>query len=1431
MKTDIAKVSFDELKHFVGVFHQMGRLSLESDANEQNELMLRMVQRVAGDAMHTGSPNHGFRVDTHVLLDAMESRRGWTATPANTALFVDYFNHRVGDGSLVSVGATALARRLDAPLDLSRARELLIALRADAGAPCVFYVSDGSVTHAYTMADVHEQDGWRVVRATPGAWTAGLAPEAIVEYGFTTLAPATRYAFDFIKADLPLHTVLVRPERADTYAAVPATATLAADDDRRLWGSPSLHVSGATQLAATLPAPHDLSRARELRVAVQSTPAAAALTLTLVDDATPPATLALSGATVETHGAWRVLRFTLPQAGSFNWAGVTAVRYGGLSADASYTFGAVLLEADPARDLVVMGGDGTSAGAGRFYGEGLAATRESHGTYFTQADLPQADPAALAPVAEGRRRIDWAYLDLWERPITYVEHSALRDVALDGDDTCTRTQLVAQVRLLKGVEVPFADTAPPPADVFARLPRWGHGVLSTKDKPAATLDPCADPCEPLIDGPYLGEENRLFRVEIHRAGQIGTPADAGTALYKWSRHNGALTTALIADAQAGDHSVQVEKPELYAVGDLIELADDLVDLITGPCEDRVNHSRHTRGELRRIVTVNLQTRRVGWQDASVADPAQVPFHAPLPRALRPAHHAKITQWDGVGAVVAGDIVLADGIVIEFGGSQLAAGDYWQFATRTADRSVERLIEAPPRGTRHAFYPLAALHRSRESAAGAEVVFAEDLRPRFAALPRLDASRIAYDPGAGAVESPIAGWGEVSTVQEAIDALCRADLSGDMKLHNRLLHGMGVICGLKLRCAKDRQHLILGKGYALECDGTLLHQSGDDTVPIVKMAEAQGLLDSGGSGAVNLWVEQTASGVAVHIEEHRAQSFWDSVLEGSLLKDFWEKGIKTLIDFVKAQFTPPLATTVPLPDSHKRVISLLNLIWQKINPATGPYLFVSPKEHELLEKLHAELQELLASKAYCALFDTLTVFPAYPYHTPTGLDTMFGAWLLHRQLKHVPHSDYIVSYGIGNKVQVFDPGVGEAVLIASFPGASNVIVRDVAFDPRGTEMTVVATTTHAGHTDSVFATATLHPPASAGAAPTITWGPSTVVCDIEFTTLATHDNQTNRLFAIGRSPNAARQGLYRFTLPTIPLAPAPVVTFNATGLFAIDTDGVNAVATAHPNPAVLDGSFTGLRRINLNTLATSTPAAFSAMGATMGNDLVIANGLVYLTGNNIAGPALFRFRLNPESALGATALGASSVWRLCLVPSRNALLVVDTDQCRARVFNTSTNTMAPNLRIPLQIFPVSMVARPDQRLVYALNMVSNTVSAINLGMLLSSPPTFMAEPPTSLAAYRQQMLQAYTDLAGVLLQYLKDTWTDLFLVECPTCGKEDRVYLGTIHIEKARVFKICNFSKRHYAKSFRTWSYWLSAVPALSVAKKLFARFACSTLVP
>src|SRR5262249_45369760 len=59
---------------------------------------------------------------------------------------------------------------------------------------------------------------------------------------------------------------------------------------------------------------------------------------------------------------------------------------------------------------------------------------------------------------------------------------------------------------------------------------------------------------------------------------------------------------------------------------------------------------------------------------------------------------------GLIDVTAGPLDVEDGIQVSFGaepaGGRLHVGDYWIFAARTADGSVERLQNAPPRGILH-----------------------------------------------------------------------------------------------------------------------------------------------------------------------------------------------------------------------------------------------------------------------------------------------------------------------------------------------------------------------------------------------------------------------------------------------------------------------------------------------------------------------------------------------------------------------------------------------------------------------------------------------------------------------------------------------------------------------------------------------------------
>lgn len=1419
MRSDISKLSFDESNHYLAVFHQMGRVPLESDWNEQNELMLRLTQRVAGDAIRTGSPNHGFRVDTHLLLDACDSRKGWVSTPANAPLFVDYFDHRVGDGSLVAAGVTAIVKPLESPLDLSGLDEVLVHVKGVfAAGALTFFVGDGAATHAFTMTELAAQNGWRVFRAQPSAWPGGFAPERIQEYGFRDLDVSARYAFDAVRLGARIQSALIDTGLEQHWTYAPAGAIAGIDDDARLGSSLALKVTLATELVYRLPAPRDLSRARALEVPLRRSHATAPFNVVLIDGSSPAHSVTLTGAAVSAVQGWEVHRFTLPQAGAFDWQNVVELRFESLSSTRTYWFAAPNVEVNPARDLIIMGGDGTASGAGRFYADGLVALKERHESYSTQRDLPLADAQALEPVTDGKQRIDWAYLDVWERPLTYVERPSLRDIVLEGQDTTTRTQLVAQVRLLKGDEIELPADPVPPEAKFASLPSLGFGTLTTKDKPAATLDPCADPCEPQIQGPYLGEGDRLFRVEIHLGGDIGPAGAATTAVAKWSADNGAVATSLLEDALAGATSAIVEKPDLFAVGDLIELSDDLVELITGPYEDRVTHRAHRRGEMRRVVTVNLQTRRISWADPAAADPA---LHAPLPQPMRIAYHAKLTKWDGMFPVVSPDITLTDGVTIEAGGHGFVAGTYWLFTTRVVDRSVERLIEAPPRGIRHRYYKLASILRRRPPGE-TETVIVEDLRTRFVPLPDLDASRIAYDPGAGAVAIP--GWDKVGTVQEAIDAIALADLNADMRLHHRLLHGYGVICGLKLRCSPGRRNVVLGRGYALDCEGYTLHVARDRAVDVVDAAAAQNLLDNAGNAKVNLIISRDAGpDPLVEIEPHMPQGFWDGVLEGTLLKDFYDKVILSYINFIKGQFTPFPDTTVPLSVEHQRVLACINLFWQIVNSSSGPYIFVSPREHELLEKLYLDLRNLLASKTFCGMFDSLQPFPKYPYPMPdAGIDTLFGMFLFHHRVKLSPDGAFAYTCGVGNRIQVFDLAKRELVEVLTFPGATNLNVMDIVFRPDGTELYAVALMSNS--TDSIFATASI------GAGQTHTWGPATVVCDIRFVKLAMHAKHAGTLYAIGRSAtDPTRRGLYTLIPNAISLTPLPAINFNATGSFEIDEAGERAYAGASTGGTDTD-NFNRVVYITLAPLSLSATAAV-VNGSEAGDDLKVHGDVLYVTGviPPSADKHLHRFNRTTGALIGSTLLGVNNPNRLAVLPARGLVWISHADRYKASVYEIGTNTLRANFRVPLQIMPVALAASPDGRAVVALNLLC-TLSYVDVAALEAAiPPSYALEIGNTLPPYRADAIKAYTDLLGVLAQSLKDAFCDLFLVECHECTKEDRIYLGTVEIRNRRVYHICNFSKRHYAKSFRTWSYWLSTVPVLPLIKRAFATLCCKIL--
>jgi hypothetical protein len=177
------------------------------------------------------------------------------------------------------------------------------------------------------------------------------------------------------------------------------------------------------------------------------------------------------------------------------------------------------------------------------------------------------------------------------------------------------------------------------------------------------------------------------------------------ARFKWSRENASF--AVRVGAVQSDRvtltlaSLGRDTVTALRQGDLVEISDDwselsraqghLTNLVADPDPDSL--------------TVVLQ------------DPLPVEFKVPGSSTSTPQadRHLLLRRWDGLGqaSAVYGDTAtpamnLGDGIHIQFGGSDLRSGDYWQFTTRTADGSVEALTDAPPAGIVRHWCPLAVL---------------------------------------------------------------------------------------------------------------------------------------------------------------------------------------------------------------------------------------------------------------------------------------------------------------------------------------------------------------------------------------------------------------------------------------------------------------------------------------------------------------------------------------------------------------------------------------------------------------------------------------------------------------------------------------------------------------------------------------------------
>jgi hypothetical protein len=122
--------------------------------------------------------------------------------------------------------------------------------------------------------------------------------------------------------------------------------------------------------------------------------------------------------------------------------------------------------------------DGTQLliGAGRFYVDGILCENDDQLPFDQQPDLPNvASDDVLKALEQAGTPFGIAYLDVWQRHVTALDDSLLREQALGGPDTTTRIKTVWQVKVL-------------PVDAGNRTEAQRHELLAEQKDLQAKLD-------------------------------------------------------------------------------------------------------------------------------------------------------------------------------------------------------------------------------------------------------------------------------------------------------------------------------------------------------------------------------------------------------------------------------------------------------------------------------------------------------------------------------------------------------------------------------------------------------------------------------------------------------------------------------------------------------------------------------------------------------------------------------------------------------------------------------------------------------------------------------------------------------------------------------------------------------------------------------
>ncbi|HEY4574428.1 MAG TPA: DUF6519 domain-containing protein [Thermoanaerobaculia bacterium] len=350
---------------------------------------------------------------------------------------------------------------------------------------------------------------------------------------------------------------------------------------------------------------------------------------------------------------------------------------------------------------VGLNGDATdlTLSAGRLYVDGILCELAPDTTYTAQlAGLDPALSAALKPALPAATGTCFVYADVWQRHVTALEDPAIRETALGGPDTATRTQTFWQVKLL-------------PVDAGSHClstPRaWLSATAAPTGKLRARTHPGEPPTEPCIvpaNAGYTRLENQLYRVEVHQEGSLS----ARTATFKWSRDNGSVISEWLSLDNADPKKPKLTVRDIgrdatlgFSQGQWVEVTDDVHEVQGSP------------GVLAKLLDVQGTVLTLDLAAGPALNLADFPVHP------------KVRRWDSAGAVTIdqpagndGWLPLEGGVEVRFEDGTYRTGDYWLIPARAFIGEFSGDVEwprdggnpaaMPPGGVTHHFCKLAVV---------------------------------------------------------------------------------------------------------------------------------------------------------------------------------------------------------------------------------------------------------------------------------------------------------------------------------------------------------------------------------------------------------------------------------------------------------------------------------------------------------------------------------------------------------------------------------------------------------------------------------------------------------------------------------------------------------------------------------------------------